>query len=160
MVLGLIGYVVYRRRSGLDLTSPHRIAHSEPPPDFHELAYHSAIVQIFGTDVSAKSLRNAAKLIGEDATVEALYVLQVPAQLSLHAGMEEEEKAGYAVLPGSMLERTAYREAHNRGQAVTETRDKALNARADVLMHALLQMITERVKARVLAARKVKRAGS
>jgi chromosome partitioning protein len=62
-------------------------------------------------------------------------------------------KAGYPVLPGAIPERAAYREAHNRGQAVTETRLKALNARADALIGRLLSMITEKVKARVLAAK-------
>jgi chromosome partitioning protein len=61
------------------------------------------------------------------------------------------EKAGYGVLPGSIAERTAYREAHNRGQSVAEI--KHANPQADVLMQALLGMITERVKARVRAAR-------
>ena len=42
-------------------------------------------------------------------------------------------KAGYDVLPGCVPERSAYREAHNRGQAVTETKHKALNARVDIL---------------------------
>jgi chromosome partitioning protein len=50
--------------------------------------------------------------------------------------------AGYEVLPGSILERSSYREAHNRGQAVTETRDAALNVRADALMEALLTKVS------------------
>ena len=45
--------------------------------------------------------------------------------------------AGYDVLPGCIPERTAYREAQNRGQAVTETKHKALNARVDELMEGL-----------------------
>lgn len=45
-------------------------------------------------------------------------------------------KAGYDVLPGCIPERTAYREAHNRGQAVTEAK-KALSARVDKLMQGL-----------------------
>ena len=38
-----------------------------------------------------RAMRSAAKLVGEDAEVDAVYVLQVPAQLSLDAGMEDEE---------------------------------------------------------------------
>jgi chromosome partitioning protein len=59
------------------------------------------------------------------------------------------EKAGYAVLPGSIPEQSAYREAQNRGQAVTET--EALNARTDALMEGLLARIGEAVKAKVQA---------
>ena len=64
------------------------------------------------------------------------------------------EKAGYAVLPGCIPERAAYRDAHNRGRAVTETKQKSLNERSDVLMSGLLGLITVRVKARVRASRK------
>ena len=53
MIIGLAGYVIYRRRQGLDLRSHHRIARHERPASFVELDYRSAIVPIFGTDVDA-----------------------------------------------------------------------------------------------------------
>jgi chromosome partitioning protein len=55
--------------------------------------------------------------------------------------------AGYAVLSGSIPERSAYREAQNRGQALTETKQDELSQRADTLMDALLQAVGEQVKA-------------
>jgi APA family basic amino acid/polyamine antiporter len=103
MIVGLIGYAVYRRRQGFDLTSHHKIAHRERPAGFVELEYHSAIVPIFGTDVDAAALRAAAKLVGEGATVEAVYILRVPNQLSLDAGLEEEERLGVRVLESAKL---------------------------------------------------------
>lgn len=103
MVVGLIGYAVYRRREGMDLTSHHKIEHRERPAFFVELDYRSAIVPIFGTDVNALALRTAAKLVGEDAMVEAVYVLQVPSQLSLDAGLEEEEQLGLSVLESAKI---------------------------------------------------------
>jgi len=103
MVIGLVGYVVYRRRQGLDLCQRYRIARRERPVSFVELAYRSAIVPIFGTDVDATALRTAAKLVGEDATVEAVYVLRVPNQLSLDAGLEEEEQLGLSVLESAKV---------------------------------------------------------
>jgi APA family basic amino acid/polyamine antiporter len=103
MAVGLIGYVTYRRRSGLDLTSHHKIERRERPAFFVELEYHSAIVPIFGTDVDASALRAAAKLVGEGATVEAIYVLRVPNQLSLDAGLENEERLGLSVLESAKL---------------------------------------------------------
>ena len=57
-------------------------------------------------------------------------------------------KAGYHVLPGCIPERTAYREAHNRGQAVTETKHKALNARVDELMEGLYARVASQLEAR------------
>ena len=61
------------------------------------------------------------------------------------------EKAGFAVLPGAILERTAYREAHNRGLSISELKDLDADSRAQ--MHGLLDLITASVKARVEAAR-------
>lgn len=48
------------------------------------------------------------------------------------------EEAGYEVLAGSIPEHADYRLAHNRGEALTEARDRSLNRRADQLMEALL----------------------
>ena len=58
---------------------------------------------IFGTDVDASALRAAAKLVGEGATVEAVYILRVPNQLSLDAGLDEEEQLGLSVLESAKL---------------------------------------------------------
>jgi APA family basic amino acid/polyamine antiporter len=103
MVLGTVGYVIYRRRHGLDLRSRHKIERRERPAFFVELEYRSAIVPIFGTDVDASALRTAAKLVGKDALVEAIYVLRVPSQLSLDAGLEEEEQLGLSVLESAKV---------------------------------------------------------
>jgi APA family basic amino acid/polyamine antiporter len=103
MIVGLVGYVVYRRSQGLDLRSHHKIAHRARPAFFVELEYRSAIVPIFGTDVDASALRTAAKLVGEDALVEAIYVLRVPNQLSLDAGLEDEEQLGLSVLESAKV---------------------------------------------------------
>ena len=103
MVVGLVGYSIYRRSQGLDLTSHHKIERRGRPAFFIELEYHSAIVPIFGTDVDASALRAAAKLVGEGATVEAVYILRIPNQLSLDAGLEEEEQLGFSVLESAKL---------------------------------------------------------
>jgi APA family basic amino acid/polyamine antiporter len=103
MLVGLTGYVVYRRHQGLDLRSHHKIEHRQRPAFFVELEYHSALVPIFGADVDARALRSAARLVGEGATVEAIYVLRVPNQLSLDAGLEEEEQLGLGVLESAKI---------------------------------------------------------
>ncbi|MCW3056113.1 MAG: UspA domain protein, partial [Solirubrobacterales bacterium] len=88
----------YRRRHGLDLRTTTRAPRHERPADFEELEYKTALVPIFGDDVSASALSSAAKLIGKEGVVYAIYVLPVPSQLSLEAGMEEEEAHGRSVL--------------------------------------------------------------
>jgi len=53
------------------------------------------------------------------------------------------EEAGYSVLAGCLVERPAYRQAQNGGYAVTETRYAALRTRADALIQALVDRISE-----------------
>jgi chromosome partitioning protein len=68
--------------------------------------------------------------------------------LSRTSAKEEEEAAreyleagGYEVLQGAIPERVAYRQALNRGKALTETEEKKLNERADDLLEALLKKV-------------------
>ena len=61
----------------------------ERPPDFHELGYRTALVPIFGARRQrARRSSSAAKLIGKEGIVYAVFVLVVPRQLSLEAGLE------------------------------------------------------------------------
>jgi chromosome partitioning protein len=52
-------------------------------------------------------------------------------------------EAGYAALAGCLLERPAYRKAQNTGHAVTETSYAGLNAKADALIQALIDMVED-----------------
>src|SRR5256714_6499756 len=72
MVVGMGGYFLYRKRAGLDPRRRYRIERPERPPDFAELGYRTALVPIFGDDVSASTLHSASKLIGEDGFVYAV----------------------------------------------------------------------------------------
>src|SRR5262249_33749483 len=56
------------------------------------------------------------------------------------------QDAGYTVLPGGIPERIAYREAQNRGRAITEGMPTKLNAGVDALMDALLERVTSEIK--------------
>jgi APA family basic amino acid/polyamine antiporter len=103
MVIGMGGYFYYRKRQGLDPRKSYKIAHAERPADFEELDYRTALVPIFGEDVSATALSSAAKLIGEDGVLYAVFVLPVPSQLSLESGLEDEEAQGRSVLEGARI---------------------------------------------------------
>ncbi|HEY5045414.1 MAG TPA: APC family permease [Solirubrobacteraceae bacterium] len=104
MIFGMAGYFYYRRSQGLDPRKHYRIERAERPPDFAELEYKTALVPIFGEDVSAAALSSAAKLIGEEGVVYAIFVLPVPSQLSLEAGLEEEEAQGRSVLESARIQ--------------------------------------------------------
>jgi len=103
MVFGMTFYFVYRRRAGLSPTKEYRIERAQRPADFEELEYRTALVPIFGSDVSATALRSAAKLIGADGVLYAVFVLPVPSQLSLEAGLEDEEAEGRSVLESARI---------------------------------------------------------
>jgi basic amino acid/polyamine antiporter, APA family len=104
MIAGIAGYFVYRKSQGLDPRKHYRIARPERPPDFAELDYRTALVPIFGDDVSATALSSAAKLIGDDGVVYAIFVLPVPSQLPLEGGLEEEEAQGRSVLESARIQ--------------------------------------------------------
>jgi basic amino acid/polyamine antiporter, APA family len=138
MLGGVALYIVYRRRSGLDLTTPAKIERGARPPDFVPLEYRSALVPIFGTDVSAHALRAAAKLVGPDATVVALYIVRVPSQLSLDGPLEREEEIGRTVLEAASVigkrdglrVRTMLLRTRNPGKTIAE---EARRLQSDVI---------------------------
>jgi APA family basic amino acid/polyamine antiporter len=104
MVIGMGGYFVYRKRQGMDPRKSYKIEHAERPADFEELDYRTALVPIFGEDISATALSSAAKLIGEDGVLYAVFVLPVPSQLSLESGLEDEEAQGRSVLESARIQ--------------------------------------------------------
>src|SRR5271166_4764433 len=132
MILGMCGYFYYRKRLGLDPRKSYRLARPERPPDFEELEYKNALVPIFGDDVSAAALGRAAKLIGEDGVVYAVFVLPVPSQLSLESGLEEEEAQGRSVLESARIKarragikiRTGLIRTRNPGAALVEEAER------------------------------------
>jgi chromosome partitioning protein len=64
------------------------------------------------------------------------------------------QKAKYEVLTTTLPERLAYRDAMNRGAALTETADKNLNARAQALIDELVKKVRAEVAARASRRRK------
>ncbi len=138
MVLGMAGYFIYRRRQGLDPLKSYKIERAQRPADFQALGYKTALVPIFGGDVSASALTSAAKLIGEEGVVYAVFVLPVPSQLSLEAGLEAEEAEGRAALESARIKarrsnikiRTGLIRTRNSGSALV---DEAKRVGADVI---------------------------
>jgi basic amino acid/polyamine antiporter, APA family len=138
MVVGLAGYFIYRRRQGLDPRQVYRLPRKAVPAGFSELAYRSTLVPIFGTDVSASALRTAVNLAGEDGAVDAVYVIEVPPQLSLDAGMGAEEERARNVLDAAKLAaragrikiRTSVIRARQAGPALVE---EARERRSEVI---------------------------
>ena len=88
--LGLVGYLLYRRRLGIDPRQVQQVRRPERPVGFLEVSYKSALVPIFGTSIDTKAMQRAAAVVDPDAVVEALYVLKVPREHDLPAGGFDE----------------------------------------------------------------------
>jgi basic amino acid/polyamine antiporter, APA family len=139
MVAGVIGYFIYRRRQGLDPRKQYRIPRAERPVGFAEVAYRSALVPILGTSVDNEAMARAAKLVGPDAAVEAVYVLKVPDALPLgNGGMKEQEREARRVLEIARLQakvagckvRCRLIRTRNPGRAIVEA---AKERRSDLI---------------------------
>src|SRR5436190_19711629 len=128
MVVGMTGYFIYRRAQGMPAMERFELPRAAAPEGFKELAYRSALVPIFGSDASGRAMRAAARLVDETASIEAVYVLTVPPQLPLDAGMEQEEALAATVLEAARLRardeklkiRTSLLRTRNPGAALVE----------------------------------------
>jgi basic amino acid/polyamine antiporter, APA family len=97
MAVGLLLYVVYRTRQGLSLTGRVEVTAgvlSSPEP---EAQYGKILVPVFGEPLDDEIMSTAGQLAAEDrdgqqgtATIEAIYVIQVPMSLPLDARLPEE----------------------------------------------------------------------
>ncbi len=143
LALGMILYVLFRRSQGLDLRTTEKAPRRERPAEFAEFDYRTALVPIFGSDVSATALGAASKLIGEEGVVYAVFVLPVPSQLSLEEGMEAEEAEGRSALESARIQarragikiHTGLIRTRNPGSALVE---EAERVHADVVYWSTL----------------------
>lgn len=105
--------------------------------------YRTALVPIFGDDVSAAAIGRAAKLIGKGGVINAVFVLPVPPQLPLQEGLEEEEAHGRSVLESARIQarragiriHTGVIRTRNPGAALV---DEARRLEADVIYWSTL----------------------
>ena len=138
MAVGMVGYFVYRRANGMSATAQYKLPRAAAPEGFRELAYRSAIVPIFGEDLSGRTMRAAARLVDPDASIAAIVFLEVPPQLSLDAGMAAEEQAAQDVLEAARRRarddklkiRTAVVRTRSVGAGIVE---EALRRNAEVI---------------------------
>jgi APA family basic amino acid/polyamine antiporter len=139
MVAGVVGYLLYRRRLGLDPRARHMIRREERPLDFLEVSYKSALVPIFGATVDTEAMRRAAAIVDPNAAVEALYVLRVPIEAALDTEtMGQQEYEARCALDVARLQarakglkvRVRLVRTRNPGAAIVE---EALERRSDLI---------------------------
>jgi APA family basic amino acid/polyamine antiporter len=149
MAGGLLLYVVYRLTQGKSLTKrvlvPERALRREAT---RELEYGSILVPLFGTPLDDDIIQTAGRLAGhehddfdseEGATIEALWVFEVPMALPLDAR-----------LPEAQLQRA--REALRRAKAVGEEYEGVEVATATVRARRAGQAIVDEARRRGVEA--------
>ena len=108
MIVGVAGYLLYRRHLGISPTEHAPLRRQERPLDFLEVSYRSALVPIFGATVDTEAMRRAAAIVDPAAEVEALYVLRVPTESKLDGEtMEKQEYEARCALDVARLQARA-----------------------------------------------------
>jgi APA family basic amino acid/polyamine antiporter len=149
MAVGLLLYVVYRLTQGKSLTKrvvvPEKALRRETT---RELEYGSILVPLFGTALDDDIIQTAGRLAGhehddfdseEGATIEALWVFEVPMALPLDAR-----------LPEAQLQRA--RDALRRAKAVGEEYEGVEVATATVRARRAGQAIVDEARRRGVEA--------
>jgi APA family basic amino acid/polyamine antiporter len=138
MAAGLVGYLLYRRRLGIDPRELSAVRRPQRPVGFLDISYKSALVPLFGPDIDSDAMLRAAAVVDPDAVVEALYVLEVPAEHELPAGFDEQEDEARCALDVARLQararglkvRVKLIRTRNPGRAIVE---EALERRSDLI---------------------------
>ena len=96
LLLGIVVYVVYRRRQGLDLTSTHKVAIAEPVVD-HEAEYDSVLVHFGDGGYNDQVLATARKLAARKRRgIHVLVTITVPNSMEIDAPMPDQDAAAGA----------------------------------------------------------------
>jgi len=104
MVLGMSGYVLYRRGQGLDLVSTHEVAVPQPVT-LTEAEYESILVAFGTRSYSAQTIATAARLAGPKRRgIHVLVTLTVPQVSPLDAALPEQELAARAVIEQARIQ--------------------------------------------------------
>ena len=98
LALGVVIYVVYRRRQGLDLTSTHKVAIAQPVVD-HEAEYDSVLVHFGDSGYDDQVLATARKLAARKRRgIHVLVTITVPNSLEIDAPMADQDAAAASVI--------------------------------------------------------------
>src|SRR5881227_75111 len=76
----------------------------EAMAELKQRGYQSALVPILGTRVDIEAMARAAKLVGPDGAIEAVYVLKVPEHLPLNGGLDEQQREAWQLLAVARLQ--------------------------------------------------------
>src|SRR3954464_9240471 len=141
LTLGVILYVAYRRRQGLDLTSTKKVAIPQPVVD-REAEYDSVLVAFDVNHYQPDAVATAVKLAARRRRgIHVLVSIVVPASAPIDARMEDQERKADAIVEQAKLiggrRVTGHIEKVRAGQAGRTIVKEARQMRARAIVLAL-----------------------
>jgi basic amino acid/polyamine antiporter, APA family len=98
LVLGVIIYVAFRHRQGLDLSSTHKVAIAQPVVD-HEAEYDSVLVHFGDGGYDDEVLATARKLAARKRRgIHVLVTITVPNSMDIDAPMPEQDTLAQSII--------------------------------------------------------------
>jgi APA family basic amino acid/polyamine antiporter len=139
LAIGIVVFVVFRRRQGLDLTTTTRVAVPKPVID-HEAEYESVLVAFDEREYVPDVLRTATKLAARrHRGIHVIVTITVPPTSPINAAMPDQELAAQAIIEQAKVAGgrrvTGHWEKVRPGQAGRRIVDEAkvIKARAIVM---------------------------
>ena len=141
LALGMVTYVTYRHRQGLDLVSTHKVAIPEPVVD-REAEYDSVLVHVGDGRFDEQLLATAAKLAARRRRgIHVLVTIPVPYSHDIDAPLPEEEAAAESIIEQARLQGgrrvSGHWEKVRAGQAGRRIIEEAQDMRAAAVVLAL-----------------------
>ncbi len=145
LALGVVVYVVYRRRQGLDLVSTHKVAIPQPVVD-HEAEYDSVLVPLADGRYDEQVMATAARLAASRRRgIHVIALVTVPNALEIGADMPEAEAAAGSVIEQAKIQGgrrvSGHVERIRAGQAGRRIIEEAVDMRAAAIVMPLPQRI-------------------
>jgi APA family basic amino acid/polyamine antiporter len=104
LVLGVVVYIVYRRRQGLSLTETHKIVTPKPVVE-HEVEYESVLVAFEDGRFSSEAVATAARLAAiRRRGIHVLVTITVPPNSPIDAPLPEEEARAASLIDSARVQ--------------------------------------------------------
>jgi len=141
MLLGILLYVVYRRRQGLSLTETHKIVTPKPAVE-HEVEYESILVAFEDSHYSPEAISTAVRLASvRRRGIHVLVTITVPTNAPIDASMPEQEAKASSVIDSARVRGgrrvTGHWEKVRPGQAGRRVVEEAKDIRARAIVMPL-----------------------
>ena len=145
LLLGIVVYIVYRRRQGLDLTSTHKVAIAQPVVD-HEAEYDSVLVHFGDPGYDDQVLATARKLAARKRRgIHVLVTITVPNSMEIDAPMPDQDAAAASVIEEAKVAGgnrvSGHVERVRAGQAGRRIVEEAVDMRAAAIVMPLPQRV-------------------